>query len=88
MPAKPVAESTAADRTSSAPTCSHRLRWATLLARVLGADLSACPACGGHLRIIAALTDPASIRTYPEGVRLPAVPPPRAPPQPQFEFAA
>ena len=40
------------------------------------------------LRIVAALTDPASIRTYLEGVGLPAVPPPRAPPQPQFEFAA
>ena len=40
------------------------------------------------LRIVAALTDPASIRTCLEGVGLPSVPPPRAPPQPQFEFAA
>ena len=47
VPAKPVEESTAADRDSSAPPCAHRLRWATLLARVLGADLSVCPACGG-----------------------------------------
>ena len=45
-------------------------------------------ACGGRLRIIAALTDPASIRTYLEGVGLPAMPPPRAPPEPLFEFAA
>ena len=43
---------------------------------------------GGRLRIIAALTDSASIRTYLEGLGLPAVPPPRAPPQPQFEFVA
>ncbi len=50
-------------------------------------DLSGCPACGGRLRIVAALTDPASIRTCLEGVGLPAVPPPRAPPQPQFKFA-
>ena len=42
----------------------------------------------GAWRIVAALTDPASIRTYLEGVGLPAVPPPRAPPPPQFEFAA
>ena len=46
-------------------------------------------ACGGRLRIIAVfLTDPASIRTYLEGVGLPAMPPPRAPPEPLFEFAA
>ena len=57
---------------------------ATLLARVFSSDISECTACGGRLRIIAALTDPASIRTYLEGVGLP----PRAPPQPQFEFAA
>ena len=41
-----------------------------------------------RLRIVAALTDAASIRTYLEGIGLPAVPPPRAPPHPQFEFAA
>ncbi len=86
--AKPVEESTAADRDSSAPPGGHRLRWATLLARVFSSDISECAACSGRLRIVAALTDPASIRTYPEGVGLPAVPPPRAPPQPLFEFAA
>ena len=87
MPAKPVAEPSA-DHVSSAPPCAHRLGWAALLARVLGADLSQCAAGGGRLRIIAALTDPTSIRTYLEGVGLPGVPPPRAPPQPPFEFAA
>ena len=51
-------------------------------------NISECTACGGRLRIIAALTDPASIRTYLEVVGLPAMPPPRAPPHPQFEFAA
>ena len=61
-------ESTAADCASSAPPCAHRLRWATLLARVFSSDLSACATCGGRLRIIAALTDSASIRTYLEGI--------------------
>ena len=79
---------TAADRDSSAPPCAHRLGWAALLARVFAAEFSGCPACGGGLRIVAVLTDPASVRTYLEGVGLPAVPPPRAPPQTQFEFAA
>ena len=81
VPAKPVEESTAADRASSAPPCAHRLGWATLLARVFSSDLSACATCGGRLRIVAALTDSASIRTYLEGIGLSAVPPPRAPPQ-------
>ena len=53
---------------------------AALLARGLATDLSACPTCGGRLRIIAALTDPDSIRTDLQGVGRPAVPPPRAPP--------
>ncbi len=87
VPAKPVAEP-AADGDTSAPSCAHRLGWAALLARVFGADLSQCAAGGGRLRIIAALTDPTSIRTYLEGVGLPGVPPPRAPPPPPFEFAA
>ncbi len=30
----------------------------TLLARVFSSDLSACPTCGGRLRLVAALTDP------------------------------
>ncbi len=85
---EPVAEPAAADGSASATSCGHRLGWAALLARVFGADLSECAACGGRLRIIAALTDPTSIRTYLEGVGLPGVPPPRAPPQPQLEFAA
>ena len=87
VPTKPVAEP-AADGDTSAPSCTHRLGWAALLARVFSSDLSACATCGGRLRIVVALTDPASIRTYLEGIGLPAVPPPRAPPQPQFEFAA
>ena len=74
VPAQPVAVPAAADGSASAASCGHRLRWATLLARVFSSDLSECAACGGRLRILAALTDPASIRTYPEGVGLPAMP--------------
>ena len=40
------------------------------------------------LPILVALTDPASIQTYLERVGLPAMPPPRTPPEPLFEFAA
>ncbi len=49
-------------------------------------------ACGGRLRLIAALTDPASVRRYLSGVGLPCQPPPltppRPPPQTEWDFAA
>ena len=57
-----------------------------LLARVFSID------CGGQMKIIAALTDRASIRTYLEGVGLTARPPPIAQARPsqqsEFEYAA
>ena len=42
-----------------------------LLARVFALDVTVCPACGGRLRLIAVLTDPASVRRYLSGVGLP-----------------
>jgi ribosomal protein S27E len=72
--------------------CPRRLSWCQLLARVFAIDVTECPDCGGRMKIIAALTEPASIRSYLEGVGLPARPPPIAParpaPQPELEFAA
>ena len=66
------------------PLAPHRLPWAALLARVFALDVTACPACGGRLRLITALKDPASVRRYLQGVGLPTEPlpliPPRAPP--------
>jgi hypothetical protein len=68
-----------------------RLAWAQLLARVFRLELT-CAACGGPLRLIAALTDPDSVRIYLDGVGLDCRPPPIAParlaPHPQFDFAA
>ena len=87
VPAKPGAVPSADGDASAAP-CSRRLQWATPLARVFSSAHSECAACGGGMRMVAALTDPTSIRTYLEGVGLPAMPPRRAPPQPLFEFAA
>ena len=49
-----------------------------MLARVFSIDVTECPDCGGRMKIIAALTEPASIRSYLEGVGLPARPPPTA----------
>ena len=74
------------------PLRPHRLGWAALLARVFALDVTVCPACGGRLRLIAALTDPVSVRRYLQGVGLPTEPPPlippRAPPQQAWDFAA
>jgi hypothetical protein len=62
-----------------------------LLARVLRRDLT-CPTCGSPLQLIAALTDPDSVRTYLDGVGLHSRPPPIAPArlvaEPEFDFAA
>jgi hypothetical protein len=64
---------------------------ATLLARVFRIDVTNCPDCGARMKIIAALTDPSSIRRCLQGMRLPARAPPIAParpdPQPQFDYA-
>ncbi|MEW6755716.1 MAG: transposase [Candidatus Latescibacterota bacterium] len=75
-----------------AAACPGRRSWALLLARVFRVDVTVCPACGGPMRIIAALTDPDSLRTYLDGVGLDSRPPPLVParlhPHPQFDFAA
>ena len=36
--------------------------WAELLARVFGIEMSACPDCGGPVKIIAAILKPTAIR--------------------------
>ena len=63
-----------------------------LAARVFRFDVTVCSACGGQMKIIAALTDAHSIRTYLEGVGLPARAPPVAPARPdlqhEFDYAA
>lgn len=45
------------------PTAVARLSWAERLKRVFDIDISLCPRCGGRLRVIAEITDPAVIRT-------------------------
>ena len=42
-------------------------------------DVTVCPNCGGHMKIIAALTAGASVCRYLEGVGLPSRAPPIAP---------
>jgi hypothetical protein len=51
----------------------RRVAWSKLLARVFQVDVEECPAGGGRLKIVTALTDPASVRPIPGG-RGPAIP--------------
>ena len=82
------APSPGASQDPEPPRPAYRLSWARLLARVFLIDVTVCPHCGGKMKIIAALTDAASIRAYLDGVGLDSHPPPVAParPQPQTEF--
>jgi hypothetical protein len=59
VPSAAAAELTPAQR-------RQRLAWADLLRRVLRIDVTECPACGGRMNIIAALTEPRSIQRYLE----------------------
>ena len=71
------------------PSGRHRFSWAKLLARVFRIDVSVCPECGGPMRVIAALSEPASIRRCLEGMglsgRAPPIAPARPDPQPHFD---
>ena len=60
------------------------------MARTFNFNMETCPSCGGKMRIAAAITDPASIKKYLDGVGLPSdlpeIRPARPPPQEHFEY--
>ena len=58
---------------------ARRLSWAELLQRVFAADAFACPRCGGRLRLLATIQDPAVIRAILDCLNLPSRAPPLAP---------
>ena len=84
VPDSPAPAVSTAPDASAPSTYPHRFTWAALLARVFAVDVTVCPACGGPLRLIAVLSDPASVRRYLSGVGLPSQPPP----QTEWDFAA
>ncbi|MDB4931953.1 MAG: ATP-dependent helicase HrpA [Myxococcaceae bacterium] len=49
------------DSAGRALTPSSRIEWARLLWRVWGVDALRCAGCGGRMKMIAALTEPAGI---------------------------
>ena len=70
--------------TAHAADCDHahgaraRMSWACLLKRVFDFDIERC-VCGGKLRIIAAIEEPAVIERILTHLALSAQPPPRTP---------
>jgi putative transposase len=52
----------AAPENVKAKSGSHSWSWAALMHRAFALDVLACPQCGGRLRLIATLQDPAVIR--------------------------
>jgi hypothetical protein len=64
---------------------SNRLPWAVLLQRVFLVDVLECPKCKGRMKILAAVTEPASVRRVLESLGLPSEAPrlraARPPPQ-------
>ena len=57
----------------------HRVSWARLLASVFQYDVTVCPSCSGHMKIVAALTEPRSVIAYLDGVGLSSRAPPITP---------
>jgi hypothetical protein len=60
-----------ADSTKSRPTRHPRLKWAQLLSRVFGVDVTQC-SCGGKLTVIAAIMDEDQIRRILDHMGLPS----------------
>ncbi|MCP4606551.1 MAG: hypothetical protein GY847_39595 [Proteobacteria bacterium] len=67
----------------------YRLSWSALLARIFQIEMK-CPHCGSKMKIVAAVTDPDSIRHYLEGTgqsaEIPTLAPARDPPQSDLDF--
>ena len=82
VPVPPLAVANTADAGDGAylPTGSAtgRMRWAQLLKRVFDIDIERCPHCGGQLKLIAAIEEPAVIQRILTHLGLAAQPPPRA----------
>lgn len=75
----------------TAMTLARRLDWASLLRRVWGPDVTACPSCGDTLRVLAFITHPDVTTRILEHLRLATVVPPiapaRAPPESELGLA-
>jgi len=90
VPAAPTAPSPAEEPQRPALSKRKRLSWAELLKRVFAIDVLVCPRCNGPRRLIATITDGATVRKILEHLGLSADPPPlapaRLPSEPAFQW--
>ena len=81
--------SEAATVTEGARRARQREKWAALLERCFGVDVTACGKCGGRMRLVALIEDREVAKKLLDhlGVRStgPPLAPARAPPQAEFE---
>ena len=63
------------DAEPARPTNAARIRWAVLLARIYEVLPLLCPACGGHMKILAFITDPPVVFAILSHLELPNEPP-------------
>jgi hypothetical protein len=92
VPQEPEPPVQAAPPAECEATCAHRrpvrLSWAKLLKRVFEIDMAHCPACGGELKIIAAILEQPVIEKILMHLGLQARAPPRTPARgPQLQAA-
>jgi hypothetical protein len=66
-------------RSTSSPPRDRRLSWAELMQRVFARDVLECPACGGRMRVIAAIEQPSVIEAILRSQGLATRAPPTAP---------
>ena len=83
-PGRPVLDKDAAvaPHRASHHWTAGRMSWARLLKRAFDIDIEHCPHCGGTLKIIAAIEDPAVITKILAHLGLPPRAPPRIPARP------
>jgi hypothetical protein len=65
--------------TSAKPVGSRYRPWAELLKRCFSIDVLACPTCGGRMRLVALVTEAASVRRFLRALGEPTDTPTRAP---------
>ena len=58
---------------------SPRVDWASLLRRSFEVDVLACASCGGRLRVLGEVTEPAMVRLVLDSLGMPTDAPPRGP---------
>jgi hypothetical protein len=63
------------DESDLMPIRPRRLDWASLLQRVYDVDVLKCPRCDGRLEVIAAISDPDTLRRILDHLGLPSTPP-------------